>query len=244
MSELTDKLNQLYKLQLIDNEILENLRHLKRLESADSETHKEYLDLKAVHDKMHEEIKPLVEHAEEIKAENQKYVEKKKNCEDRLFNADTDPRDLQFLQKEREQFMNLIKKNEDELVRLMVKVDSVNIKKNEIAEKLAELEPQYKKEIQSHEETRGALTRRVTDLRAERQAFNDFEDKSLLSLYQKLSRENDGVALATVNDGVCEGCYVEVSKATMTHMDEEEGIVNCPHCNRILIQPEHVHIDS
>ena len=244
MSELKDKLNQLFKLQMIDNEILENLRHLKRLEAEDSETHKQYLDLKDVYEKMDQEIQPIVNRAEEIKEENRGHVEKKKNCEDRLFNGDTDPRDLQYLQKEREQYMNLIKKNEDELVRLMVKVDTVNIKKNEIQEKIDVLEPQYRQEIKEHESSRGSITTRVNELKKERQKFNEFEDKSLLALYQRLQRENDGVALATINDGVCEGCFVEVSLATLTHLEDDEEIVRCPHCSRILIEPDRVQINS
>jgi predicted nucleic acid-binding Zn-ribbon protein len=244
MSELRDKLNQLFKLQMIDNEILENMRHLKRLEAEDSQTHKQYLDLKDLHEKLHKEIQPIVDRAEEIKAENMKHTEKKKDCEDRLFNGDTDPRDLQYLQKEREQYINLIKKNEDELVRLMVKVDSVNIKKMEIEEKLSELEPQYKQEMGARDATRQELNQRVEELKQERKAFNEFKDKSLLALYQKLQRENDGVALATLNDGVCEGCFVEVSKSTLMRIEEDEGIVRCPHCSRILIVPERAHIES
>jgi hypothetical protein len=244
MSELKDKLNQLFKLQMIDNEILENVRHLKRLEAEDSQTHKQYLDLKVVHEKLDKEIQPIVDRADDIKADNVKHIEKKKDCEDRLFNGDTDPRDLQYLQKEREQYINLIKKNEDELVRLMVKVDSVNIKKLEIEEKLNELEPQYKQEMGDRDSTRSELTDRVDELKKERKKFNSFEDKSLLGLYQKLQRENDGVALATLNDGVCEGCFVEVSKSTLTRMEEDEGIVRCPHCSRILVEPERAHIDS
>ena len=237
MSQLKENLAELYKLQLIDNEILENLRQLKRIKDAESETAKKYQDLLDSKAKIDEQIKPIKDAANQIKDENAKHAEKKMNCEDRLFNADTDPRDLQYLQKEREQFINLIKKNEDELVRLMVQVDNEEIKKNDLDEKIKELEPEYAEEKKKNEETLKTLNARIDELKKERHKFNDFEDKSLLSLYQKLQRENDGLAIVTVSDGVCEGCFVEVSKSTMIQLDESEDIVTCQRCGRIIFDP-------
>ena len=172
-----------------------------------------------------------------------KKKKKKKKCEDKLFNGDTDPRDLQFLQKEREQYINLIKKNEDELVRLMVKVDSAQIKKSKYDEQLNELEPEFNREIQDAKETLERLEQRVQELKKERRTFCDLEDRMLLTVYQRLQKENDGLAITTVSDdGVCEGCFVEISKATELQIQEFEHIVKCPRCGRILFKPDLIEI--
>lgn len=241
MSELIRKLGELYKLQLIDNEIIENMRQLKRYEEDESDNKKRYRELLASKEKVDAEVNPIQQKATEIKDENTVYLEKKRNCEDRLFNADTDPRDLQFLQKEREQVINLIKKNEDELVRLMVQVDNTEIKKKDILEKIGEVEPLYKKEIEDREDSLKRLTERVAQLKKERKVFRDFEDKSLLTLYMALQKSHDGVAVATINDeGVCDGCFVEVSKATLQRIPESKDIVTCQRCGRILYYNEGV----
>jgi uncharacterized protein len=239
MSELLKKLNGLYKLQLIDNEIIENMRHLRRLKDNESDTKKRFLELSDLKGKIDHEVDPIKQRAKEIKDENMVHLEKKRNCEDRLFNADTDPRDLQFLQKEREQVINLIKKNEDELVRLMVSVDNVEIRKRDLEDKLSDLEPTYNTEVKEREEKIKQLSTRVEQLRKERVAFRDFKDKSLLSLYQELQKTHDGVAIVTVNDeGVCDGCFVEVPKATLQKITDSEDIVTCQRCGRILYYTE------
>lgn len=238
MSELRDNMEKLYQLQLVDSEIIENLRELKRLQSADSDIAKRYQEYTEQKAAVDAEINPIKNEAKALKDENAKHIEKKKNCEDRLFNGDTDPRDLQFLQKEREQIMNLIKKNEDDLVRLMVKVDSAEIKKSEYDEKLAELEPQFKREEEEKKESITKRTARLEVLKAERKELLNFDDKSVLSLYQKLQRENDGVAIVTISEGVCDGCFVEVPKSTMQQIADSEDIVKCQRCGRILYYPE------
>jgi uncharacterized protein len=244
MSTLKDSLKDLYNLQLIDNEIIENLRHLKQLQNFESETHKKFLEYQAMREKVYDEIKPLKDHAAEIKDENTGYLEKKRNCEDRLFNADTDPRDLQFLQKEREQFINLIKKNEDELVRLMVKADTAEIKRSEYEEKMKELEPEFNRELEKRKATIEKLTSRVEELKPLRQAYGKFEDKKLMAKYQRLQKENAGLAIVTVVDGVCEGCFVEVPKSTMILIDDYEELVTCQRCGRILYRSEAASISA
>lgn len=239
MSVLIKKLGELFKLQLIDNEIIENRRRIRRLEEADSVNKKRYNEYLAKLANIDGEIKPIQDRAKEIKDENGAHLEKKRNCEDRLFNADTDPRDLQFLQKEREQVINLIKRNEDELVRLMVQVDSTEIRKKDLQDKIDEIEPEYKREMAGRLEEIKTLTARVDELRKERQVFKDFDEKRLLSKYSALQKTHDGVAISTVTeDGVCDGCFVEVSKATLTRIIESDEVVTCQRCGRILYYPD------
>ena len=238
MSELRDNLEKLYQLQLVDSEIIENLRELKRLSGAESEIAKRYVEFSGLKAIVDAEINPIKGEAKALKDENAKHIEKKKNCEDRLFNADTDPRDLQFLQKEREQIINIIKKNDDDLVRLQVKVDSAEIKKSEYDEKLKELEPEFKREKEDKKESIEKRTARLEVLKKERKKLLAFDDRNILSLYQRLQRENDGVAIVTISEGVCDGCFVEVPKSTMQQIADSEGIVKFQRCGRILYYPE------
>jgi len=239
MSELMKNLAKLYELQLIDNEIIEGLRRLRRLEDTDTETKRKFVEATESKNKVDEEMNPIKQRAAEIKDENTQYLEKKKNCEDRLFNADTDPRDLQYLQKEREQVINLMKKNEDELVRLMVQLDTSELKKNEFDEKIKELEPLYNKEMEERKSEIETLRARVQELKQQRQVFRSFEDKTLLAKYMDLQKSHDGVAIATVNDGVCDGCFVEVPKSTLQKIEDSAQIVTCQRCGRILYPSDH-----
>ena len=239
MSNLMKNLRELYSLQQIDNKIIGNMRRLRQLENTESEIRKRYVEIEESVAKIEVEAKPIQSKAQEIKDENEAHREKKKNCEDRLFNADTDPRDLQYLLKEREQIINLIKKNEDELVRLMVQADTYEIKKRELTDKLEELAPAYEGEQKEHEAEIKQRTAENEELKKKRQVFRDFPDKNLLTKYQQLQKTHDGVAIATISgEGVCDGCYVEVSKATLQRIADAEGIITCQRCGRILYYEE------
>jgi hypothetical protein len=164
--------------------------------------------------------------------------DKKKVNEDKLFSPSTDPKDLQFLQKEREQFSNRMKSCEDEIVKLMVNVDGVEIRKSYLYEQMKEIAPEYKKITEDRLKNKELFTKRVVELKEERKKFKNFSDKSLLATYLKLQRDRDGVAIAEIEDGVCSGCNVEVSISTLQKLGHVNELVYCQRCGRILFMRE------
>ncbi len=234
MAELAKLLEELYELQLIDNEILEKVRWIKQIEKDEDPVQKKYRELKARLDEHSAEQTPFKDKAKELQDEIVTLKEKKKVNEDKLFSPSTDPKDLQFLQKEREQFNARIKVCEDEIVKNMIAVDGVEIKKSTFNEQLKELEPEYKKVSEDRLKNKEVFAKRIEELKVERKKFKNFSDKALLSKYVNLQRERDGVAIAEIEEGVCTGCNVEVSLATQQKLAHPEGLVYCQRCGRIL----------
>jgi len=238
MSELSEKLKELYRLQLIDNEIIEHLRWIKNIEKSEDPVQKRYRELNAKLESLEKEQTPFKDKAKELQDQTAMLKEKKKQIEDKLFSPNTEPKELQYLQKEREQTVNQIKSNDDEIVKLMVGVDSVEIKKNEVREQIKEIEEEYHKVSKERAENKEKYAKRIEELKEERRAFKDFGDKELLSLYQRLQREHDGVAIATVEEGICTGCNIEVSRSNEQQLESSEEIVYCQRCGRILFDPK------
>ncbi len=238
MTELSKMLASLYQLQLLDNEIIENVRWIRLIERDEDPIQKKYRELNARLESFSGEQTPFKDKAKELQDQIAQMKEKKKVIEDKLFSPNTDPKDLQYLQKEREQYSNLTKTYEDEIVKLMINVDGVEIKKNDVLNQLKEIEQEYKKVTEDRLAKKEKYSKRIEELKIERKKFKDFEDKSLLATYQKLQRERDGVAIATIEDGVCTGCNVEVSLSTQQKLDYGEDLVYCQRCGRILFVPE------
>lgn len=237
MQDLQKKLAELFELQLIDSEIIENMREIRRLDKSQDPVQRKYNDLMAKKDEIGKSQEPIKRDIQEMKDKNAAHLEKKKEVEDKLFSAASDPKELQFLQKEREQLIRLMKANDDEVIKKMIEVDSVEIRKNEILDKVKEIEGEYKKVCEERDKRKEELKGRIESLKKERMKFKSFEDKALLGIYQQLQKENNGLAIATVDDNVCEGCFVEVSSATQQRLQYYDEIVYCQQCGRILYVP-------
>lgn len=64
-------------------------------------------------------------------------------------------------------------------------------------------------------------------------------DSGLLDLYDKLRERLDGVAAAAIRHGACDACGQVFSPSEMERFAraEEDFVLRCPECERILVQP-------
>lgn len=244
---LYKKLEELYELQEIDTEIIQSMRQIRRMEKAVTPLQKRYRELSEKNESLKSQVDPTLGEVKQLQDEMAALNEKKKVCEDKLFSAETEPKELQYLQKEREQYVNLHKMKEDKVIKLMVQVDGIEIKRREIEESLKEIEDDYNKEREEIETKIKELKERVEELKGERQGFRKFEDRSLLEMYRKIQMENDGLSIATILENeadpkdpsrFCSGCQVELARSTLSHLMEGEDLVFCQGCGRILYSEE------
>ena len=99
-----------------------------------------------------------------------------------------------------------------------------------------------KKKVESHMASlvtrRENLASRQAELEAERSAASEGIEEDLLDRYTRLFRSKDGLALVTVEHGVCSGCHMQVNTQTYLEVRAEKEIVGCPQCGRILYEPQ------
>jgi predicted nucleic acid-binding Zn-ribbon protein len=81
------------------------------------------------------------------------------------------------------------------------------------------------------------LATRQTELEAERLAATEGIEEDLLDRYTRLFKSKNGVALVTVEHGVCSGCHMQVNTQTYLEVRAEKEIIGCPQCGRILYEP-------
>jgi len=235
MSETREKLGALYELQLIDNELIASLQEVRRIESQESPVQKKYAELQKKLGQLEESEKPILQEIQELKDNTEQLNEEKKETEDQLFgSAIGDHKTLQALQQKREQIVGMIKMNEDNVLKKQNDLDSIGIKKNELLEQIKEIQSEYDEVVKERERLKEEHTKNVEEQKKKRTKFKDFEDKELLSHYQNLQKQNNGVAIAPVEDGVCNGCFVEVSAATMQKLEYGDELVHCQRCGRML----------
>ena len=71
-------------------------------------------------------------------------------------------------------------------------------------------------------------------LGTQRVAITDAIDPAALAVYEELLEAKDGVALCIVEEGVCQGCSFEVLPNVMNLLHRDSDLVQCSHCGRIL----------
>ena len=98
------------------------------------------------------------------------------------------------------------------------------------------------KKVQSHMASlvarRENLATRQAELDAERQLATEGIEEDLLDRYNRLFKSKGGVALVTVEHGVCSGCHMQVNTQTYLEVRAEKEIIGCPQCGRILYEPQ------
>jgi predicted nucleic acid-binding Zn-ribbon protein len=82
------------------------------------------------------------------------------------------------------------------------------------------------------------LLARQQELEAGRPPLTEGVDEDLLDRYNRLFKSKGGIALVTVEHGVCTGCHMQVNTQTILEVRAEKEIIGCPQCGRILYEPQ------
>ncbi|MBN1592521.1 MAG: hypothetical protein JW941_04645 [Candidatus Coatesbacteria bacterium] len=56
----------------------------------------------------------------------------------------------------------------------------------------------------------------------------------LLSIFERISRARDGIAVVLANGGICQGCYTSIRPQVFDEIRRGGSIVQCESCSRIL----------
>ncbi len=77
-----------------------------------------------------------------------------------------------------------------------------------------------------------------TKILAERGALVEKVPETLLPLYTRLMKIKDGLAVAPMRDGKCEGCHMKLIASTVMKVQAGREIAQCEDCGRILYLEE------
>lgn len=79
-----------------------------------------------------------------------------------------------------------------------------------------------------------ALDAELESVRRQREASAVDVGEDLLRRYERLRGRKEGVAVAAVTGGICEGCHVAIPEGRVVELIEEDRILTCEGCGRIL----------
>jgi uncharacterized protein len=80
----------------------------------------------------------------------------------------------------------------------------------------------------------GNLNKELTELQANREELSSAVDDTVRSRYERLLKNKGENVVVGVQHGVCGGCHMKVSPQTLVSCQQQQELVTCSNCGRIL----------
>ena len=156
--------------------------------------------------------------------------------EQRLFGgAVSNPKELGALQAEVAMLKRRRSEGEDSLLEVMVQKESATAT-------LERLQGEQSAAATQAEELSAVVAALVTEIDTQLQEHSSKRGTAsaplpseLLELYEKLRTTKNGVGVAALEGGTCQGCHTKLSNKEIERIKAEGGLQRCENCRRILV---------
>lgn len=164
--------------------------------------------------------------------------DKIKQFEQRLYSGVVvNPKELTALEKDIESLKRQRSQLDDQILQLWDEIDQVK-------QEVASLRVAYEQAQQAYQSYREEYLRQKAELEAQlatylkkREALASEIEPVLLQRYQALQPKLGGVAVAKVEQSVCQACHTTVTAYIMTRLREDPVLITCESCGRLLYLP-------
>lgn len=125
-------------------------------------------------------------------------------------------------------------RTEDQTLMLMDNAESARADMEEIRKEIERGKETVRiEEAAVAEEVRG-LTGQIREFTAERRGFCGQLEGTVTEKYDRIFRGKGGKAVVPVKGGVCQGCFMGVTKQTIARLWAKKEVMYCPNCARLM----------
>jgi uncharacterized protein len=146
----------------------------------------------------------------------------------------TSPKELSDLDADLKSLRTQTAKREDVLLSHLVEVEDAEGERLQAANEYAGVESSWRSLHDQLLEERERLRPQAEDLSARREERAALIDKRAISLYTLLRDRKGGLAVARVEQGMCQGCRITLPAAVLQSARGSSGLVQCVSCERII----------
>lgn len=232
---MSEALN-LYRLQKLDTEIDQINARLEEIEkklSDDSRVKR----AKKIMEETKEKAKQIRIKLNQIEDRVEAQRIKRKTTQAALFGGKiNNPKELQDLQMETEALKRYISQLEDEQLESMIAYESAENAEKQASKDLTQIKGTIAEENAALLGEKNKLEADLERLIREKEAVLQSISSKSLSLYQKLQKTKNGVAVAAISEGGCSICGQSLTPADLQSIRASNKLVFCPNCGRILFK--------
>ena len=145
--------------------------------------------------------------------------------------------EFQAIGHEIERYTKEISAIEDQELELMEQADKVKAELGAEEKKAAATKESISRQVVDLDAKSKALEARLDELKKEATDLAARIDEDLLDRFNRLFESKGDAAVVAVEHGVCTGCHMKLTTATVKGVEAGKEIVSCEQCGRILYQP-------
>jgi predicted nucleic acid-binding Zn-ribbon protein len=123
---------------------------------------------------------------------------------------------------------------EEKILLAMEKIEQIQGVMKDAQARVGEAEQIYAKEKAALDELDRGLAVELTELEVKQQNLSGQIDKPLLARYTKLKSARKDQALASLRDGICLGCRLQLPPQLVAEVKRMQDLHTCPYCHRML----------
>ncbi|NDA80210.1 MAG: hypothetical protein EBX92_03600 [Actinobacteria bacterium] len=231
---------RLLELQKIDTQILQaehrqktlpELAEITRLNHEIAEITQQRNELAVEHSDIKRELAKAEEDVEQVRS-------RKKRDEARLASGTGSAKDLENLQHEVVTLDRRIAELEEVELEVMVRFEEAEQQISALAERISSLESE-KTSIESVVNSKvDEIVNELVRLSSDRKNLSSTIDGELITLYEKIRGDRDGLGAAEILRRRCTGCQLDLTAADAAKFaaTAPDEVIRCEECRRILIR--------
>lgn len=230
---MREQIEILASLQNVDREIREKsgvkVVLLAEIQKKEGEIQAKRADIALLRAEWSEKDKQRQEKEQMLQEESNKATEKRMRM-NRIKNI----KELQALQREIDQIKLGNSQLEEELIKLLEEAEAYASALRAKEEEMKQLEAAWREKQGEIEAQVAGIERAVAEASALRQGIATRLNRELIERYELIFSRRGGVAVVTVSDGICQGCYMNIRPQLWNEIIKSEKLILCPSCHRIL----------
>lgn len=117
---------------------------------------------------------------------------------------------------------------------LMERIDQARATLKAAQDKLAHTQKLVDEDLASIRQRHESKQAEQAELTAKRTEQAQSVPEATLPLYERLMKSKNGLALARMHEGKCEGCHMKLIASTVVAVQSDKEITRCEDCGRIL----------
>ena len=226
----------LKKIQKIDNKRDELLLQKKSLSHTEKMNNlkREFAELKKVYDLKKIQLEDEMRKQKKLEGDLEILTEKIDKEDKKLYGGSVvSPKELMDIQKEIKSLKGKRDNLESDLLGVFESIASLGDELKTYAKSLKKMKEENDVLMTEYKSTVTEIDKAIQAEVAKRDELTSCLKEDLLSLYESL-RKKGGLAVADLQDGICQGCFVELPFEELDKILSSDRLWRCPNCERIL----------
>ncbi|RLA91757.1 MAG: hypothetical protein DRG69_09780 [Deltaproteobacteria bacterium] len=228
-----DKLKRLYELQTIDERIRELQTKFRGIPIREKQIEEERDRAKASLEEKRNRYKEMLKLQGRKNLELEEQGEKLNRYKAQRFQVKTNEA-FAALEREIEATLKRRAELEEEILELMISIDSFSEELKEEEERYRRAEEKYRRNAEELKKAAEKLKSKMQTWIDKRNALIPKIDPDILRRYEEWRRKGDFM-LSVVDGNVCGRCFLALPPQTVAELRKGERLITCNSCGRVLI---------